>query len=124
MNVELNLVLLVGRAGCDAQLKEAAGHPFATFTLATHRSFKSVDSGRERRTDWHTVDVWGPLAEGAAKHVKKGKLVAVRGEHRTHDREHEGRTFRVSTIAAEWFRTEPEKTAGASATDDTEPADS
>ncbi len=105
---DVNLTVLVGRAGRDADFKTVSGREVASFTLATHRVFRRASGEIEKRTDWHDVDIWGPLAKGAAAHIKAGKLVAIRGEHRTRLVEHEEKTFRVSTIAAEWFNTEPE----------------
>lgn len=105
---DVNLTLLVGRAGRDAELKTVSGREVASFTLATHRVFRRGSGELEKRTDWHDVDIWGPLAKGAAAHIRAGKLVAIRGEHRTRLVEHSGKSFRVSTVAADWFNTAPE----------------
>ena len=106
---EVNLVVLVGRAGTDAELKTVGDQEVASFPLATHRSYRAKSNKTETPTDWHTVDIWGPLAQGAAKHIKRGKLVSITGRLRTRWVEHQGKAFRVATVVADRFDTTPER---------------
>lgn len=73
----LNVVVLVGRLGQDAELKYfESGSVKARFTVAVDRTV-----GREnKQTDWFTVEAWGKLAEFAGEWLKKGQLVSVTGQ--------------------------------------------
>lgn len=72
----MNLVVLVGRLGRDAEVKHTTAGTVCNLSLATD---ERVGRGQERRTTWHKVVVWS----SAAASLKKGELVAVEGRLRT-----------------------------------------
>lgn len=80
MAQSLNKVMLIGRLGQDPEMRYTpAGKAVATFSLATDNSFKGADGEKVQRTDWHSVQCWGKLAEITTQYAKKGRLVYVEG---------------------------------------------
>lgn len=75
----MNSVVLVGRAGRDAEIKWfESGRAKASFTLAVDRpGRKSMDN--QDQTDWFRIEMWGKVAEIAGEYVKKGKQVGIVG---------------------------------------------
>lgn len=58
-----------------------SGKAVTTFTIAVNRRFKN--HAGDTVTDFFPVVVWDKLAEVCAKHLEKGKKVAVIGELQT-----------------------------------------
>lgn len=81
----LNKVMLIGHLGADPALRELDnGTPVCNFRVATSESWKDKDSGdRKERTEWHSVVVFGKLAEIANDYAHKGTLVYLEGSLRT-----------------------------------------
>lgn len=79
----VNKVILVGRLGKDPELRSTpGGASVAKFSLATDEQWKDAKGERQKRTDWHNVQVWGKPAEAVEKFLKKGSLVYVEGSIR------------------------------------------
>jgi single-strand DNA-binding protein len=74
----VNRVMLVGRAGRDAEARNSANGLWCNFSLATGKA-RREGSGWVEDTDWHRVKVFGSMAEIAERMVKKGVMVAVEG---------------------------------------------
>lgn len=73
----MNSVVIVGRAGQDADIKYfESGKIKTSFSLAANRWDSKT---KAEVTDWFNVDVWDKQAEFAGEYVKKGRLVAVDG---------------------------------------------
>lgn len=73
----MNSVVIVGRAGQDAEIKYyESGKVKTSFSVASGRWDSKTKS---EVTDWFNVDVWDKQAEFAGEYVKKGRLVAVEG---------------------------------------------
>ena len=73
----MNSVVIVGRAGQDAEIRYfESGKIKTSFSLAANRWDSKTKS---EVTDWFNVDVWDNQAEFAGEYVKKGRLVAVDG---------------------------------------------
>lgn len=73
----MNTVVIVGRAGQDAEIKYfESGKVKTSFSLAVGRWDAKTKS---EVTDWFNIDVWDKQAEFAGEYVKKGRLVAVDG---------------------------------------------
>ena len=73
----MNSVVVVGRAGQDAEIKYfESGKIRTTFSLAVNRWDSKT---KAEVTDWFNIDVWDKQAEFAGEYVKKGRLVAVDG---------------------------------------------
>ena len=77
----MNTVVIVGRAGRDAEIKYyESGKSRATFSLAVNR-WESNTSAEV--TDWFNIEVWDKQAEFASNYLKKGRLAAIEGRIRT-----------------------------------------
>ncbi|MGE0525808.1 MAG: single-stranded DNA-binding protein [Bdellovibrionales bacterium] len=76
----MNRVFLMGHLGRKPELTwSKAGRPYTRLSVATHRRWTHPDEGVKETTEWHSVFVWGALAETCCKHLDKGALVFVEG---------------------------------------------
>jgi len=74
----LNKIILIGRLVRDPELNYTGqGTPVCNFTLAVERNYSNNDGDKE--VDFIPVVTWRALAENNAKHLNKGRLVAVDG---------------------------------------------
>lgn len=72
-----NRVVLVGRAGRDADFKPLDGDKaIARFSLATDRP---AAPGTESEPEWHQIVCWDRRAESVSRFVTKGRLLLVCG---------------------------------------------
>ncbi|MDE0231478.1 MAG: single-stranded DNA-binding protein [Chloroflexota bacterium] len=72
----INRVELLGRVGSDPEMRyTASGIAVTQLRLATDRGRRDG----EPETDWHSVAVWGKLAEAVAEYVQKGQRLYVAG---------------------------------------------
>ena len=69
---------IIGRAGGDAEVRDAADTQVARFSLATNTS-RMVDGNHTEVTRWYTIDAWDGLAKISGQLVKKGTQVFVEG---------------------------------------------
>ena len=75
--VDVNHVVLIGRAGRDPEMRYfESGKVVTTFSLAVNRPLK------DGQTDWFDVEIWGKPAEIAGEYVKKGSLIGIEGKVR------------------------------------------
>jgi single-strand DNA-binding protein len=80
----VNKVVLVGRAGGNAELKfTARGKPVASFSLAVNESFKRRDGEKNDRVEWFRCVCFNKLAEIAGQYVTTGKLLFLEGRLQT-----------------------------------------
>jgi len=78
----VNNVVLVGRLTRSPELRYTENKiARASFTLAVDRPFTNQNG--EREADFVPIVVWRGLAETCAKHLQKGRLVAVEGRLQT-----------------------------------------
>ncbi|MBX3199739.1 MAG: single-stranded DNA-binding protein [Labilithrix sp.] len=94
---------LFGNLGAEPELKTSASGPVLKMRLATDYSWKNKENNeREKRTEWHTLTMFGPRAEALAKHLHKGSRVMVTGHLRTSSYDKEGQThYRTEVIVDE-----------------------
>lgn len=80
MNSLRNRVQLIGRLGADPEVKQLEkGMRMSRFSLATNEVLMR-EGKKVQQTQWHTLVVWGKLADTCARFLKKGKEVAVEGK--------------------------------------------
>lgn len=80
----INKVILLGNLTRDPELKKTAtAQSITTFGVATNREWITKDGRREQSAEFHELVCWGSLAEFAAEHLKKGKLVYIEGHLKT-----------------------------------------
>lgn len=82
--MSVNKVILVGNVGREVELRHTpAGVAVARFSVATNERWKDKNGQRQEHTEWHTVVVWGRLAEFCQQYITKGRQVYVEGSLRT-----------------------------------------
>ena len=83
----LNLLLLIGNTGRDAELRYTSnGRAVCNFSMAVNRRWQ-VNEEWQEETEWFNVAVWGQQAENVANKVRRGDRVFVEG--RLSSREYE-----------------------------------
>ena len=85
MSRGINKVILIGNLGADPEVRYLpSGDPVANLRLATSESWKDRETGETKeRTEWHSVVIFGKLAEIAKTYLHKGSRIYVEGKLRT-----------------------------------------
>lgn len=79
----VNKVILLGRLGADPESRMTpSGQQVCSLRLATSESYQK-DGQREEKTEWHSVVLWGRLAELASKYLRKGRSCYIEGRLQT-----------------------------------------
>jgi single-strand DNA-binding protein len=94
----MNKVLLTGRLTRDPEVRAlASGKSVTTFTIAT----TDYADGKER-PEYHSIVVWGRLAEIVGRYLGKGGQVAVEGrlQTRSWDDERGVRHWKTEVVAS------------------------
>lgn len=82
MNV--NKVILVGRLTRDPEIRNTpGGQSVATIALATNSFWTDKSGARQDKTEYHTVILWGKLAEIAGQYLIKGQECYIEGRLQT-----------------------------------------
>ena len=81
----VNKVILVGNLGRDPETRYMpSGSAVTNLRVATSEQRKDKTTGEnQERTEWHSVAMFGRLAEIAAEYLRKGSKVYVEGKLRT-----------------------------------------
>ncbi|MEL7537207.1 MAG: single-stranded DNA-binding protein [Pseudomonadota bacterium] len=81
----INKVILIGNLGQDPESRTMpSGSMVTNLRLATAEQWKDKQSGeRQERTEWHSVAMFGRLAEIAAEYLRKGSQVYIEGRLQT-----------------------------------------
>ena len=81
----VNKVILVGHLGADPETRYMpSGGAVTNFRIATSEQWKDKESGeKQERTEWHSIAIFGRLAEIAAEYLRKGAPVYIEGKLRT-----------------------------------------
>lgn len=80
----LNSVNLLGRVGKDPEIRSMQnGDKVANLSLATTERWKDKSGQKQEKTEWHKLNVWGPLAGVVEGYVHKGDLLSVQGKIET-----------------------------------------
>lgn len=76
----MNQVMITGNLGEDPILRETdSDTPVVNFSVANNEHARDKDGNPFQRTFWFKVVLFGRTAENAAKYLKKGSKVLVRG---------------------------------------------
>ena len=82
----LNEHAIIGRLGKDPELRNTqSGKPVCSFSVATSQQWKDQAGNKQEKTEWHRIVIWGTLAEVAAKYLKKGSRVYLKGRSETRE---------------------------------------
>ena len=80
----VNKVILVGNLGKDPEGRfTPSGRAIAKFSIATTEPWMDQESGRQERTEWHNIVVWGKQAESCGQYLAKGRQVFIEGAIRS-----------------------------------------
>jgi len=81
----VNKVILIGNLGQDPETRYMpSGSAVANLRIATTEGVKNRETNEyEDRTEWHSVAMFGRLAEVAGEYLKKGSQVYIEGKLRT-----------------------------------------
>lgn len=88
----LNKAMIIGHAGKDPTTAALpSGLVVTEFSLATTESWKDKQTGEQKEaTEWHSIKMFGKIAEIAADYVRKGTLVYIEGKIKTRQWERDG----------------------------------
>ncbi|MCO5233069.1 MAG: single-stranded DNA-binding protein [Chitinophagales bacterium] len=102
----VNKVMLIGRVGTDPELRKMENsRSKLNLRIATTESYKNPNGEWNDITDWHTIVMWGPMAERGEKDIKKGGLIYVEGKIRTRSWEDkEGHKRYATEVIAEYYQ--------------------
>lgn len=102
----VNKVMLIGRVGMDPELRKMDNsRSKLNLRLATTESYKNPSGEWQDITDWHTIVMWGPMAERGEKDIKKGNLIYVEGKIRTRSWEDkEGHKRYATEVISEYYQ--------------------
>ncbi len=81
----INRVTLLGNVGNDVVLRYTpSGSAVANLRIATSETWTDKQSGeKQEKTEWHSVALFGRLAEIAGEYLTKGSQVFIEGPLRT-----------------------------------------
>ena len=72
--MDLNKAILIGRLTGDPETRALpSGQSVANFSIATNRTFKDKEGQKQEQVEFHSVVLWGGLADVAGKYLKKGQ---------------------------------------------------
>ncbi len=80
----VNKAIILGNLGRDPEVRfTQSGRAVANFPVATTDTWFDQENGRQERTDWHNIVVWGKQAETCGQYLSKGRQVYVEGRIQT-----------------------------------------
>ena len=122
----VNKVIVVGNLGQDPETRYMpSGSAVTNLRVATNESWKDKQTGEQKdRTEWHSVAMFGRLAEIAAEYLRKGSQVYIEGKLRTRKWQDKDGNDRYTTeiIADEMQMLGGKSGGGAPAMSDSPPA--
>lgn len=95
----VNKVIIVGNLGQDPETKAMpSGMTVCNLRVATSESWKDKTSGEmKEQTEWHSIAMFGRLAEIAGEYLHKGSQVYIEGRLRTRKWQDKSGNDRYST---------------------------
>lgn len=99
----LNRVSLIGHLGKDPEFKEISKDvQVAKVSMATTETYRDSMGVLKAQTDWHSLVLWGKLAQVAQKYLKKGSKLLVEGKLKCRKyQDKTGQTRYVSEVIVE-----------------------
>lgn len=96
--MDLNKVQLIGRITQDIELKQTPNWQNVTsFSLATNRNYTDASWVRQDQTEFHSIVLWGKLAEIAGQYLGKWRQVYIEWRLQTRNWEAQDWTKRYKT---------------------------
>ena len=125
--MSLNRVTIIGHLGQDPEIRQlASGQAVGRFSVATDEPYTDKEGNRQKRTEWHSIVVFGQVAESCGRHLAKGRQVYVEGRLRTREyeaRNNGGKRQRTEIVAnrVQFLGTPPADATGAVAVEELAP---
>jgi len=121
--------MLIGNVGTDPEVRYVdQGKAVARFRFATTEKGYTLQNGTRvpDRTDWHTVLLWGKLAEIVERYVHKGDKLYIEGRIRytTYDNKQGQRQYATEIWADNMEMLSPKPAANTLQPSAAEPAES
>lgn len=97
----INKVILLGNVGAEPEVRALdGGKKVARIRVATTERYTDQNGNKQEQTEWHSVTLWGGLADVADKYLHKGSQVYIEGKIRTREYEHNGEKRYATEIIA------------------------
>ena len=94
----VNKAIIIGNLGRDPEVRYTqSGRAMTRFSVATTETWTDRDNGRQERTDWHNIVVWGKQAETCGQYLSKGQQVYIEGSIRPRSYEDKDGNTRYTT---------------------------
>ncbi|EOC0016711.1 single-stranded DNA-binding protein [Cronobacter sakazakii] len=95
----VNRVILLGHLGQDPEVRYMPnGGAVTSLRLATSESWRDKQTGEMKEvTEWHSVVLYGKLAEVAGEYLRKGSQIYIEGQLRTRKWQDQSGQDRYST---------------------------
>lgn len=82
----INKVILLGNVGAEPEVRALdGGKKVARIRVATTERYTDQQGNKQEQTEWHSVTLWGGLADVADKYLHKGSQVYLEGKIRTRE---------------------------------------
>src|SRR3990167_3150495 len=82
--MDLNKVFLIGRLTENPEIRTTnSGQEVSTIRIATNRMWTDKQGQKQREAEYHSVVLWGRLAQIAGQYLQKGGLVFIEGRIQT-----------------------------------------
>src|SRR3990167_44509 len=79
-----NKAIILGNVTADPEMRTTqSGQQVCTIGVATNRIWTDASKQRQQSNEFHSVVLWGRLAEIASQYLKKGALVLIEGRIQT-----------------------------------------
>ena len=96
--MDLNKVQLIGNITQDIELKQTpSGQNVCSFSLATNRNWVDGSGVKQEVAEFHSIVLWGKLAEIAGQYLHKGKKIYIEWRLQTRNWEAQDGTKRYKT---------------------------
>lgn len=99
----MNHVTLIGRIGKDSEIINTDNSKIAKFSLATDESYKDKSGNKVELTEWHSIVVFGKLAEIVEKYFTKGSQICAIGKIKTDSWEKDGKKQYKTNVVMNGF---------------------
>lgn len=99
----INKATILGVLGRDPEVKYASnGNAVCTLSVATNEEWKDKQTGEKKEAvEWHSVKIFGRLAEVAGEYLTKGARVYLEGKIKTESWEKDGEKKYKTVIIAD-----------------------
>lgn len=94
----VNKHIIIGNVGADPEIRATqSGDRIANLRVATSDHWRDKNGDRQERTHWHSVVIFGPLADVVEKYVRKGSKLYLEGSVQTRKWQDKSGNDRYST---------------------------